>query len=277
MLKKVHVALQDANATDTDVGGSLYGNASNLSITGATKAANCQITCTGHGRIAGDWVWITSVNGMTQLNNLHHKVASVIDANNITLTTDSTGYSTFTSAGWLYGYAATKTNPCYIRKQAHKYAVGQEVYLSGLAGMVELNGVTATVTSVEGLDTFGININATSYTTWSSAGTVKAFHKLIQGITKANPAVVTCNDHPFVNGSRVILQNVGGMVEVNDKVYTVANAATNTFELSGVNSTAFTTCTTSTATNASNSRCTTATSCAHSPAASPVCRWSPTR
>lgn len=64
---------------------------------------------------------------------------------------------------------------------------------------------------------------------------------VITGITKANPAVVTATAHPFVNGDKVSISGVVGMVEVNGNVYTVANKATNTFELSGINSTGFTT------------------------------------
>jgi len=62
----------------------------------------------------------------------------------------------------------------------------------------------------------------------------------ITGITKANPAVVTCaGGHAFVNGAVVTLENVGGMTQVNDNGYTVANATATTFELSGTDSTAY--------------------------------------
>lgn len=63
----------------------------------------------------------------------------------------------------------------------------------------------------------------------------------ITNITKANPAVVTSSSHGFTNGQKVIIRNVVGMTEVNNLVFTVAGATTNTFELSGINSTAYTT------------------------------------
>ena len=63
----------------------------------------------------------------------------------------------------------------------------------------------------------------------------------VSGITKANPAVVTAAAHGFSNGDYVLLQSVGGMSEVNNRHFVVANATTNTFELSGVNSSAYTT------------------------------------
>lgn len=63
----------------------------------------------------------------------------------------------------------------------------------------------------------------------------------ITGISKANPAVVTAPGHPFVNGQTVVIGYVGGMTEINNTVAVVAGATTNTFQLTGVNSTAFST------------------------------------
>jgi len=63
----------------------------------------------------------------------------------------------------------------------------------------------------------------------------------ITAITKANPAVVTAGSHGLSNGDRVFIKDVGGMTEVNNLEFTVANATTNTFELSGINSSSFTT------------------------------------
>tara|TARA_R110000851_G_scaffold3093_1_gene12511 strand:+ start:888 stop:2918 length:2031 start_codon:yes stop_codon:yes gene_type:complete len=62
----------------------------------------------------------------------------------------------------------------------------------------------------------------------------------ITGITAANPGVVTAGNHPFSNGDLVRITDVVGMVELNGNSYTVANKATNTFQLSGTNTSAFT-------------------------------------
>lgn len=64
--------------------------------------------------------------------------------------------------------------------------------------------------------------------------------KTITNITKANPAVVTSNSHGFTNGDRILITGVVGMEEVNNREFTVANTAANTFELSGIDSTGFT-------------------------------------
>lgn len=65
----------------------------------------------------------------------------------------------------------------------------------------------------------------------------------ITGISRANPAVVTYDGaDAYANGDRIIITGVVGMVEVNNREFTVANvnAGANTFELSGVDSSAYT-------------------------------------
>lgn len=58
-------------------------------------------------------------------------------------------------------------------------------------------------------------------------------------ITQANPGVVTINAHGLVNGDPVYATGVGGMVELNNREFTVAGATANTFQLSGINTTAY--------------------------------------
>lgn len=64
----------------------------------------------------------------------------------------------------------------------------------------------------------------------------------ISGITNANPAVLTyVGADTYANGDPVFLSGVLGMVEVDNREFTVAglNAGANTFQLSGIDSTAF--------------------------------------
>jgi len=68
----------------------------------------------------------------------------------------------------------------------------------------------------------------------------------ITDITQANPAVVTAAAHSFSDGDQVRITGVVGMTELNHNVYTVDDAATNTFSLDdsesvgNINSTNFT-------------------------------------
>tara|TARA_B100001248_G_scaffold73875_1_gene52748 strand:- start:5443 stop:6060 length:618 start_codon:yes stop_codon:yes gene_type:complete len=75
----------------------------------------------------------------------------------------------------------------------------------------------------------------------SSTGTSEAIEKAITGATAANPCVITSNGHGFVNGDKISIRGVVGMVELNtETAYTVAGKTANTFQLSGVNSGGFT-------------------------------------
>lgn len=53
----------------------------------------------------------------------------------------------------------------------------------------------------------------------------------VTGITAADPGVVTAAAHGFSDGDQVEFATVGGMTEVNGKVFTVSSSATNTFAL----------------------------------------------
>ena len=65
---------------------------------------------------------------------------------------------------------------------------------------------------------------------------------LITGATRTNPVVISYSGTDPTNGDTVSLGNITGMTELNGNDYTVANVDTgaNTFELSGVNGTAYT-------------------------------------
>lgn len=70
--------------------------------------------------------------------------------------------------------------------------------------------------------------------------TSRAAAKTISGITAANPGVVTATAHGYSNGDIVYISGVVGMTQVNDRAFVVANVATNTFELKGVDTSAYT-------------------------------------
>ena len=76
---------------------------------------------------------------------------------------------------------------------------------------------------------------------YKDGGLVTAATTDITAITKANPAVVTAAGHGLSNGDRVYITGVVDMTEVNNLEFTVANKSTDAFQLSGINSSAYTT------------------------------------
>lgn len=61
----------------------------------------------------------------------------------------------------------------------------------------------------------------------------------ITGATQANPCVITAAAHGLNAGDLIRIDGVGGMTQLNERTYTVANPTANTFELAGVDSTAY--------------------------------------
>ncbi len=77
-----------------------------------------------------------------------------------------------------------------------------------------------------------------------SAATSTQANASISGITQANPAVVTTGTHGFSNGQLIYIYGVGGMTQVNGSLFTAAGVTGTTFQLSGINSSAYTAYTT---------------------------------
>jgi hypothetical protein len=215
-------------------------------ITAITKANPCQVTLNSHGFSTGDFVNITGAGGMAQVNGITFQI-TVIDANNFTLDgINSTAYTTYTSGG-VATPAISRANPAVVCIVGHGFGNGQVVTPSAIAGSTfpALNGGNFKIKNVtpntfELTDINGNNIDTSGIAGHcSNAGTWAQWRKIaIQGITKANPAVVTAKAHGYNNGDLVIPE-VAGMTEINLKAYTVANKTTDTFELSGIDSSAY--------------------------------------
>ena len=66
---------------------------------------------------------------------------------------------------------ASKTNPVRITSTAHGYATGDDVFITGVGGMTELNGKTYRITVI-GANTYDLDgVNGTGYTAYTSGGT----------------------------------------------------------------------------------------------------------
>lgn len=143
--------------------------------------------------------------------------------------------------------AATKANPCAITTTAsHGYSTGDEIYITGVLGMTELNGRRFFIT-VTGATTFTLNNeDSTGHTTYSSAGTVRrTFDEItlanISAATQANPCVLTVsNGHGIIALDEVLIDDVAGMTELNKRRFVVSAETSTTITLDNENSTSYT-------------------------------------
>ena len=84
----------------------------------------------------------------------------------------------------------TKANPGVITSNSHGYSNGDEVLITAVVGITELNSkrflVASSTTNTFSLtDKDGVAINTTSYTTYSSAGTVNKVYEITTPYTTA--------------------------------------------------------------------------------------------
>lgn len=77
---------------------------------------------------------------------------------------------------------------------------------------------------------FGVNYNWQQFTTFASGnGTNGSSTGVITGVTNAANAVVTSTNHGLANGSAIIINNVGGMIELNGNTYNITVIDANSF------------------------------------------------
>lgn len=135
--------------------------------------------------------------------------------------------------------AITKANPAVVTTSAsHGFVTGDKVRISGVGGMTQVNNLYFTVTYISPT-TFSIGVNSTAYTTYTSGGTVIEY-----GASQTNPVQIQSTGHGLTNGKVIRIDGVGGMTQLNGQYFTVANATTNSFELSGINGTSYSAMTT---------------------------------
>lgn len=81
----------------------------------------------------------------------------------------TTGIVTLTAISSKNITAITQANPGVISSTAHGFTNGQQVLLSSIGGMTQLNGQLVTVTVVDP-NSYSIGINTTGYTAYTSGG-----------------------------------------------------------------------------------------------------------
>ena len=86
---------------------------------------------------------------------------------------------------------ATQANPCVVTATSHGFLDGEEVYISSVVGMTDLNGryfkiKNKTTNTFELTDLQGNNINSTGYTAYGSAGTAARVYTVTSPFTAAH-------------------------------------------------------------------------------------------
>jgi len=161
-------------------------------ITAISKASNAVITIPGHKYNDGDPVYISGVLGMTPINDAEYTVSdAATDTFKIKTTdgvyVDSSSYPAYTSGGQaVRTYIITnilKGATTVVSVPTHALSNGDEVFISGVTGMVEVNGAFYIVSDVT-TNTFklktleGVYVDSSGYTAFISGGTVDRVYEI---------------------------------------------------------------------------------------------------
>ncbi len=158
------------------------GGGASVSISGITKATAGVVTTNGaHGFTTSDKIFIDCVAGMTQVNGKVFALAAVT-------TTTFTIANTSANVAYVSGGIASKaisirdisaitkaTDGLVTTTTPHGFVTGDKVYIEGVLGMTQVNGLFFTITVPTGsTNTFllSVNTSGTGYTLYSSVGKV---------------------------------------------------------------------------------------------------------
>ena len=172
-----------APISDTAITDASWAAAASRSISGVTRASPGVVTANGHGLASNDYVWISSVNGMTQINDRAYRVVRV-DANRVTLQYQSGGvwYALNTSSFGNYSNGGQirkcARSDCFvtITSRNHGLSEGEGVAVSDVRGMTALNTTNGGLYEVyerPSNDTFVLPVGGAAYADYSGGGSVQ--------------------------------------------------------------------------------------------------------
>lgn len=203
-------------------------------ITGITQANPAVMTVeSGHNLVNGDSITITTVTGMTEVNDQTYFVS--VSGDDLTLYSDSglttqinsTGFSSYLSGG-----VADSGDGAFVP--------GSGAETSSIDILSDVDTTTNTPTSGDGLKWDGTNWVPVASATIDPAMTPTDGQALvwddqqyaITGATQANPVVITLpTDHNLTNGDAIAVTGVGGMTELNGVTFYASVGASGAISL----------------------------------------------
>jgi len=241
-------------------------------VSGATQTDPVVITATGHGYSNGDNVFISGVQGMTELNDAWYEVANkttnTFELNSVYssgATIDGTGYTTFSgngSVGKVYEiatpYAQADLDQLKFTQSADTMTIAHPTYevreltradhddwtLSTATFAPTIDAPEGLVVTVNGADNdvlWKYKVTAIKDETFEeSLAAVNNTGLTVSSATATNPVVVSVTGHGLQTGDEVELIDFTEMTEVNDRRFVITKVDANSFSLNGEDGTSYT-------------------------------------
>ena len=235
-------------------------------ITGITQANPAVVTSVAHGYVDGDEVYIDGVVGMTQVNGKRY-IVDTLTADTFALKNQVTGANINSTAFTAYGSAGeaariytlatpyliedlprlnwvqsadvmTLTHKSYAPRELSRLDHDEWTLEELSTGpSIDFPVYQQVTVNVAGAVTYRYRVTALKEDTLEESLPAIARNNTrhITGATNANPVVITATAHGYANGDIVYIEDVGGMTQINNRVFTAAGVAANTFQLSGEN------------------------------------------
>lgn len=163
-------------------------------VTAITQASPAQVTSAAHGLQVNDLVILTNITGMQQLSSLPFEVLAVIDANNFTISIDTSGFAAPGTGGTVvkifddqfyrpqrrFITGVTQGIQTIIHHSIHipgEEYVGEKYrfIVPPQFGMTELNGRIGEIVAInDAANTITVDIDSTGFTafTWPASAAV---------------------------------------------------------------------------------------------------------
>lgn len=153
------------------ISGMSWQSGSSKTITGISKGSNTTVTSANHGFQNGDVVYISGVNGMTQVNGSYYTVSNRA-TNTFRLSgVSSSSWNNYSSGGTIRKCRVSNCAMVVTTSAAHGYANGDYVRFGSVGGLTALNGNTYSIANVTST-TFSLpSIFGPTASAWTSGGT----------------------------------------------------------------------------------------------------------
>ncbi len=167
----------------TNITGAAWTTGGSSSISGITRASPGVITSNGHGFVTGDYVWISGVRGMTQINDKAYQVVR-INNNSYSLRSangavSTNGWNNYSNSGIAReclvsdcSIVITSPNhgmPASQIVSTNGATVPSTVRITDVGGMTQINNGLFEIDNVTS-DSFSIGVNGANYGNYSWGG-----------------------------------------------------------------------------------------------------------
>jgi hypothetical protein len=186
--KNTNSAATDSSSVITSGGFTLFNDNNPVlypaqALSGISQANPAVVSETGHGYSTGDYVRLTNLVGMTQLNGILFQI-TVIDANSFSIPINTSGFAAAATGGYstkvqdpgLFEPAdvvitniTQATNAQVSTSVPHNLTVGAYVnfYVYAPFGMVQIYNMVGQVISVVDALNYVVNINTSAFTAFA--------------------------------------------------------------------------------------------------------------